>query len=218
MAHTLQQLKESVERLIEQQGNDAPVAYWIYTNEDVFVMDEDNNPDPVSREIAETVLNEVEEYDHIYTEIADTIEAELKAIQWYYVTVDKVAHWGFRCPLWPLIIDSYHATPPNENRSPLPDPLRRLWVAVTVVPHADGSGEDGRLLPLLWVTLPHRPQQSGTVWVSAGVSPQPLGIVAQRVPLAPSPPPIIDSYQPTQANDRHHLPNLPDRYNLQWLD
>jgi hypothetical protein len=26
-------------------------------------------------------LNEVEEYDHIYTEIADTIEAELKAIQ-----------------------------------------------------------------------------------------------------------------------------------------
>jgi hypothetical protein len=81
MAHTLQQLKESVERLIEQQGNDAPVAYWIYTNEDVFVMDEDNNPDPVSREIAETVLNEVEEYDHIYTEIAATIEAELKQIQ-----------------------------------------------------------------------------------------------------------------------------------------
>ena len=87
MTHTLQQLKESVERLIEQQGNDAPVAYWIYTNEDVFVMDEEGNPDPVSREIAESVLNEVEEYDHIYTEIADTIEAELKQIQWYYVPV-----------------------------------------------------------------------------------------------------------------------------------
>ena len=87
MAHTLQQLKESVERLIEQQGNDAPVAYYIFTNEDVFVMDEDGNPDPVQREIAETVLHNVEDYDHIYTEIFDVIEAELKAIQWYYVTV-----------------------------------------------------------------------------------------------------------------------------------
>jgi hypothetical protein len=81
MARTLQQLKESVERLIEQQGNDAPVAYWIYTNEDVYVMDEDNNPDPVSREIAETVPHELEDYDHIHTEIADTIEEELKQIQ-----------------------------------------------------------------------------------------------------------------------------------------
>ena len=87
MARTLQQLKESVERLIEQQGNDAPVAYYIFTNEDVFVMDEDGNPDPVQREIAETVLNNVEDYDHIYTEIFDVIEAELKAIQWYYVPV-----------------------------------------------------------------------------------------------------------------------------------
>ena len=81
MARTLQQLKESVERLIEQQGNDAPVAYWIYTNDDVFVMDEDGNPDPVQREIAETVLHELEDYEHIYTEIADVIEEELKQIQ-----------------------------------------------------------------------------------------------------------------------------------------
>ena len=81
MARTLQQLKESVDRLIEQQGNDAPVAAFIFTNEDVFVMDEDCNPDYVSREIAETVLHELEEYDHIYTEIFDVIEEELKQIQ-----------------------------------------------------------------------------------------------------------------------------------------
>jgi hypothetical protein len=37
------------------------------------------------------VLHQLDEYDHIYTEIADAIEAELKQIQWYYVTVDKVA-------------------------------------------------------------------------------------------------------------------------------
>ena len=81
MARTLQQLKESIEKLIEQQGKDAPVAAFIFTNDDVFVMDEDNNPDPVRREIAETVLNELEDYDHIYTEIFDVIEEELKQIQ-----------------------------------------------------------------------------------------------------------------------------------------
>ncbi len=88
MARTLQQLKESVDRLIEQQGNDAPVAAFIFTNEDVFVMDEDGNPDPVQREIAETVLDNVEDYDHIFTEVFDVIEKELKQIQWYYVTVE----------------------------------------------------------------------------------------------------------------------------------
>jgi hypothetical protein len=81
MARTLQQLKESVDRLIEQQGNDAPVAAFIFTNEDVFVMDEDGNPDPVQREIAETVLDNVEDYDHIFTEVFDVIEKELKQIQ-----------------------------------------------------------------------------------------------------------------------------------------
>ena len=81
MARTLLQLKESVERLIEEQGNDAPVAAFIFTNEDVFVMDEDNNPDPVQREIAETVLHNVEEYDHIFTEIFNTIEQEIRDIQ-----------------------------------------------------------------------------------------------------------------------------------------
>lgn len=81
MARTLQQLKESVERLIEQQGNDAPVAAFIFTNEDVFVMDEDNNPDYVSREIAETVLDNVEDYDYIFTEIFNIIEEELMQIQ-----------------------------------------------------------------------------------------------------------------------------------------
>jgi hypothetical protein len=81
MSRTLQQLKESVERLIEQQGNDAPVAAFIFTNEDVFVMDEDGNPDPVRREIAETVLHNVEEYDHLFTEIFHIIEQELEGIQ-----------------------------------------------------------------------------------------------------------------------------------------
>jgi hypothetical protein len=81
MTRTLLQLKESVERLIEEQGNDAPVAAFIFTNDDVYVMDEDGNPDPVQREIAETVLHNVEDYDHIFTEIFNTIEQEIRDIQ-----------------------------------------------------------------------------------------------------------------------------------------
>lgn len=58
-------------------------------------------------------------------------------------------------------------------------------MALTVVPHAARGRADGRLLPLLRVTLAHRAQQSGTV--------RPPRIVAHRVPLAPSPPVTINS-------------------------
>ena len=80
MARTLQQLKESVDRLIQQQGEDAPVAAYIFTNEDVFMMDEDGNHDPVSREIAEKVLDNVDAYDYPYEVIFDCIEQELASV------------------------------------------------------------------------------------------------------------------------------------------
>ncbi len=81
MARTLQQLKESVDRLIQQQGEDAPVAAFIFTGEDVFVMD--NNGDQVTqpREIAEKVLNNLDEYDYLYTEIFDCIDNELRELK-----------------------------------------------------------------------------------------------------------------------------------------
>jgi hypothetical protein len=81
MARTLQQLKENIERLIEQQGADAPVAAFIFTNEDVFTMDEDCNQIAQPREIAEQVLSNVEDdYDHLYTEIFDCIDSELRQL------------------------------------------------------------------------------------------------------------------------------------------
>ena len=81
MARTLQQLKESVDRLIQQQGADAPVAAFIFTNEDVFVMDDDGNPDSVPREVAEKVLNNLDEYDYLYEEIFNCIENELEKVE-----------------------------------------------------------------------------------------------------------------------------------------
>ena len=81
MARTLQQLKESIDRLIEQQGADAPVAAYIFTNEDVFKMDEDGNPDPVPLEIAEKVLDNVDSYDYPYEVIFDCIDNELRELK-----------------------------------------------------------------------------------------------------------------------------------------
>jgi hypothetical protein len=43
MNRTLQQLKESVERLIEQQGAEASCAALIFTKEDVFERDENGD-------------------------------------------------------------------------------------------------------------------------------------------------------------------------------
>lgn len=82
MSRTLSQLKQSVDRLIEQQGEDAPVAAFIFTNEDVFVMNDDGEQVRQSREIAEQVLNNVEDdYDYLYEEIFNCIDNELRELE-----------------------------------------------------------------------------------------------------------------------------------------
>ena len=81
---SLLRLKERVQSLIDQQGEDAPVCAFIFTNEDVLVMDKDDNHEsPVRREIAETVLFNLNEYEHIYTEIFNVIDQEIAEIQWH---------------------------------------------------------------------------------------------------------------------------------------
>ena len=79
MARTLKQLQESIQNLIDQQGEDAPVAAFIFTQEDVFEMGEDNNPVHFPVEMCERVLDAVEgDYDYLYKEIFDCIETELQ--------------------------------------------------------------------------------------------------------------------------------------------
>ena len=65
MNRTLQQLKESVERLIEQQGADASCAAFIFTKEDVFNMDDEGNQVALSGIIINKVLNNLDETDYI---------------------------------------------------------------------------------------------------------------------------------------------------------
>lgn len=82
MNRTLQQLKETVERLIEQQGADASCAALIFTKEDVFVENDDafGNTEQVycSEEITNKVLNDLDETDYVLEKAFDCIEDYIK--------------------------------------------------------------------------------------------------------------------------------------------
>jgi hypothetical protein len=76
--NTLAHLLGRVQRLIEQQGEDAPAAAFIFTNEDVFTWNEDGGDQvPVARDVAGDILNELEDWDYLYTQAFDFIEEEL---------------------------------------------------------------------------------------------------------------------------------------------
>lgn len=82
MARTLQQLKESVERLIQQQGADAPVAAFIFTKEDVCETDSETLEQiSLSADDTETVLNEIDEFDYIYEQVFECIEDEIRRMR-----------------------------------------------------------------------------------------------------------------------------------------
>ena len=75
---TLSQLKQRIDQLIENQGEDSPVAAFIYTKQDVVEYDDDGNEVEIEdNKIVEDVLYEVEDTDYIYTTIYETIEDEL---------------------------------------------------------------------------------------------------------------------------------------------
>jgi len=79
MTRTLEQLRIQVEKLIKQQGKTAPVAARIYTKEDVIdYPDEETN---VTEEIANKVIDSLDNYDHIYTVIFDCIDDELRELK-----------------------------------------------------------------------------------------------------------------------------------------
>ena len=70
MNYTLQQLKDRVNTLIEQQGPEAYCAAWIYTAEDCVIYDENDEPQypaHADKELSEKIFNDVGNIDYIYT-------------------------------------------------------------------------------------------------------------------------------------------------------
>ena len=78
MNYTLKELQQRVNQLIENQGEDAHCAAWIYTKNDCHLKDEDgefdyqqNVEDPL---IAERIFNDVGNIDYIYQVIQECVD------------------------------------------------------------------------------------------------------------------------------------------------
>ncbi len=79
--YSLKALKARVENLIEQQGEDAPCAGWIYTSEDVLTYDDNGAEVYQSDEVCQNVLTNLQDYDQIHTAIVDAIDTELREVK-----------------------------------------------------------------------------------------------------------------------------------------
>ena len=79
--YSLKALKARVENLIEQQGEDAPCAGWIYTSEDVVKYDDNGDEVYQSDEVCQNVLTNLQDYDQIHTAIVDAIDTELREVK-----------------------------------------------------------------------------------------------------------------------------------------
>ena len=78
MNYTLKQLQERVNKLVEQQGEDAHCAAWIYTKEDCHLRDKDGEfdydntvEDPVT---LECIFDDVGNIDYIYQVIQECVD------------------------------------------------------------------------------------------------------------------------------------------------
>jgi len=76
--YSLKALKARVENLIEQQGEDAPAAGWIYTSEDVVKYDDEGDEVQQPKEVCQSVLINLQDYDSIHQSIVDAIETEME--------------------------------------------------------------------------------------------------------------------------------------------
>ena len=78
MNYTLKELQNRVNQMIEQQGEDAHCAAWIYTKEDCHLKDEDGEFDydnvVEDPEVIERIFDDVGNIDYIYQVIQESVD------------------------------------------------------------------------------------------------------------------------------------------------
>jgi hypothetical protein len=78
MNYTLKQLQERVNQLIENQGEDAHCAAWIYTKEDCHLKDENGEFDydnvVEDADVIERIFDDVGNVDYIYQVIQECVD------------------------------------------------------------------------------------------------------------------------------------------------
>ena len=78
MNYTLKELQQRVNQLIENQGEDAHCAAWIYTKNDCHLKDEDGEFDydnvVEDSEVLERIFDDVGNIDYIYQVIQECVD------------------------------------------------------------------------------------------------------------------------------------------------
>ena len=78
MNYTLKELQQRVNQMIENQGEDAHCAAWIYTKNDCHLKDEDGNIDYKNNvedsEVIERIFDDVGNIDYIYQVIQECVD------------------------------------------------------------------------------------------------------------------------------------------------
>ena len=78
MNYTLKQLQERVNQMIEQQGEDAHCAAWIYTKEDCHLKDKHGEIDydnvVEEPEVIERIFDDIGNIDYIYQVIQECVD------------------------------------------------------------------------------------------------------------------------------------------------
>ena len=78
MNYTLKELQQRVNQLIENQGEDAHCAAWIYTKNDCHLKDEDGefdyNNNVEDADVVERIFDDVGNIDYIYQVIQECVD------------------------------------------------------------------------------------------------------------------------------------------------
>ena len=95
MNYTLHQLKDRVNTLIEQQGETAYCAAWIYTKEDCQLKDEDGEIDydnvVEDPEVLDRIFDDVGNIDYIYQVIQECVDEVTE--EQYMMIQQEMVYW-----------------------------------------------------------------------------------------------------------------------------
>jgi hypothetical protein len=88
MYRTLSELRDSINNLIDAQGEDAPCAAFVFTKEDVFFYPKDENgiedldtQEHLNVDDTDEVLLELGGCDYIYEQVGEIIDDEVRRIR-----------------------------------------------------------------------------------------------------------------------------------------
>ena len=79
MYRTLSELRDSINQMIERQGENAVCAAFVFTQDDVFeIVGENCDEVRFSKELTEDVLCDVGGSDYIYEQIGEVIDDSIR--------------------------------------------------------------------------------------------------------------------------------------------